>query len=280
MSAATDKNGLVRDGGYLIVFNPVTFLGTDRSSRRKEQVRYNKAIVLRVLSRWNSTHEKAVFDLPTTTSTAFRSLDAGTPTATAAGCIPARSYTGANGVKFDLTGVENTSDMWDVDYTYYERLFHIHAKTIPGFLRIGVDMPTGMTQARFQRNKKILGVGQAFGWRYCNLETVAFPEIDFSWQFGNETNVEIRGGVEFTYGEYIVGVPNDPDVIFRCLAGKEPQAHRVTMPVTVYDGEVESGLTRTYGFDGFRVYSQRDYEAAISEYRNVLDSDVLPQVVV
>ena len=73
-------------------------------------------------------------------------------------------------------------------------------------------------------------------------------------------------------------MPNDPDVIFRCIAGREPLAHKVTLPVTVYDGEIESGLVRTYGFDGFRIYSQRDYDHAIQEYRNVLDTQVHSKV--
>lgn len=276
--SALDKNGLVRDGGYLVVFNPVTFLGPDPAGKNREQVRYNKAIVLRVLSRWNSTHEKYVTRLPTDEDTVFRSMDSGTPVANEAGIIPARSYTGANGISFGMTGVENASDMWDIDYTYYERLFHVRAKTIPEFLRIGIDLPTGTNQARFQRNKKILGVGQTFGWRYGNIELVAFPEINFSFQIGNDTNYNVRGAVEFTYGEYIVGVPNDPDVIFRCIAGREPSAHKVTLPVTVYDGEIESGLVRTYGFDGFRVYSQRDYDYAIQDYRNVLETQVHSKV--
>jgi len=278
MSSVTDRNGLVKDGGYLVVFNPVVQSGKDPVNS-SISIRYNKAMVFKVLARQNVQGEKYVCDLPTTTSTSFRSYDGSTATASAAGCLPARAYTAATGLQFGMAGVENTADMWDLDHTYYDRLFHVQMRVSPSFVRVGVDMPTGTNQARFQRTKKSIGIGSDFGWRYGYTEFVPFPEVDCSYQFGNTTNVELMPKCEFLYGEYIIGIPSDPDIVFKVLTGKEP-SHRVTMPISIYDAAISQGLIRTYGTDGFRIFPNTQYSAAIDEYQAVITSECESRVLV
>ena len=50
MSSVTDRNGLVKDGGYLVVFNPVVQSGKDPVNS-SISIRYNKAMVFKVLAR-------------------------------------------------------------------------------------------------------------------------------------------------------------------------------------------------------------------------------------
>jgi len=278
MSSVTDRYGLVKDGGYLVVSNPVVQTGRDPTDS-SISIRYNKAMVFKVLARQNVQGEKFVCDLPTTTATSFRSYDSATPAATATGCLPARAYTAASGLQFDMTGVENTADMWDLDHTYYDRLFHVNLRVSPGFVRVGVDMPSGTSQARFQRTKKSIGIGSDFGWRYGSTEFVPFPEVDCSYQFGNTTNVELRPKCAFTYGEYVVGIPSDPDIVYKVLIGKEP-SHSVTMPISIYDAAISQGLIRTYGTDGFRIFPNTQYSAAIDEYQAVITSECESRVLV
>ena len=280
MSNVTDKNGLVKEGGHLVVFNPVVQTGRDALNQNLT-IRYNKAMVFKVLARQNVQGEKYVCSLPTTPSTQFRKYDqAGDePVASADGCLPARAYTSSAGVQFALAGADNPADMWDLDHTYYDRLFHVQLKVSPGFVRVGVDMPTGTNQARFQRTKKSVGIGTDLGWRYGSTEFVPFPEVDCAYQFGNTTNVELMPKCEFTYGEYVVGIPSDPDTIFRVLTGKEP-SHRVTMPISIYDSAISQGLIRTYGTDGFRIFPSNQYNSAISEYQAVIEKECDSRVLV
>lgn len=278
MSNVIDKYGLVNPGGYLVIFNPVVQDG-NAAGARSSIARYNKAMVFKVLARQNVQGEKYTRGLPTTTTTHFRSYDSGTPVASAPGCLPGRAYTDSDGVQFDLRGTEDVHDMWKTDSKYYDRLFHVTMNVNPGFVRVGVDMPSGTNQARFQRTKKAIGIGSDFGWRYGRTESVAFPEIDVAYQFGNTTNAELRPTCEFTYGEYIVGIPADPEVIFRTLIGREA-AHWVTLPITIYDSAISQGLLRTYGTDGFRLYPANQTSVAVDEYQRVLAEECFSKVLV
>ncbi len=279
MSNVIDRKGLVKDGKYIVVFNPVVQAGRDAVNPRLT-VRYNKAMVFRVLTRHNSQGETYVRDFPTTSTTTFRSYDAGaSPVATADGCLPGRAYTGSNGLQFALPGTEDLQDMWRTDQNYYDRLFHVRLGVTPGFVRVGIDMPTGTNQAGFQRTKKMVGIGTDFGWRYGKTEGVAFPEIDISYQFGNTTNAELRPTCEFTYAEYIVGIPSDAEMIFRVLTGREP-SHQINLPITTYDAAINQGLLRTYGTDGFPVYPPTYVSNAIEEYQRIIAEECYPKVLV
>jgi hypothetical protein len=277
MGNVIDKNGLVTAGGHLVVFNPVT--QTTRNPAAGQIVRYNKAMVFKVLARQNVQGEKYTRRLPTTESTPFRSYDSGIPVASAAGRLPARAYTGSAGVQFDLPGTEDVHDMWKVDHTYYDRLFHVITKVSPGFVRVGVDMPSSTNQAKFQRTKKMIGIGHDFGWRYGGTEFVPFPEIDVSYQFGNTTNAELYPMCELTYGEYVVGIQSDPEIVFKVLTGREP-AHVITMPITTYDAAISQGLLRAYGTDGFRVYPANQAGAAMDDYQREISENCFPKVLV
>lgn len=275
--SVVDKNGLVKDGGYLVLLNPVA--QTSGRVRTPIMQRYTKAMVFKVLSRQNTFGESYTTNLPTTPLTVFRSYDSGTHVASANGCLPEYSYTSPAGIQFPMPGVENPDNMWDLDNTYYDRLFHTYLNVYPGFVRVGVDMPTGLNQARFQRTKKSVGIGTDIGWRYGFNEFVNIPEVDSSYQFGNTTNVELVPTCKFTYAEYIVGIPADPDVIFRVLTGKEP-AHRVAMPITTYDSAVSQGFIRTYGADGFKIYPSNQYAPAIEDYSAVISENFFSKVLV
>lgn len=272
-----DKSGLVKDGNYLVLLNPVAL--ASGSGRTPSMQRYTKAMVFKVLSRQNSFGETYTTSLPTDTGTMFRSYDSNTHVASAAGCLPGMAYTSPGGLQFPMPGVENPDNMWDLDDTYFDRLFHTRLDVYPGFVRVGVDMPTGLNQARFQRTKKTVGIGTDVGWRYGGCEFVHIPEVDSSYQFGNTTNAELRPTCKFTFGEYIVGVPADPDIVFRVLTGKEP-AYRVVMPITSYDSAISQGLRRTYGAEGFKIYPSNQYAAAIDDYSRVIAENFFSKVLV
>jgi hypothetical protein len=276
MSNVIDRHGLVKPGGYLVVFNPVTYTGKSLGDRTKS-TRYNKAMVFKVLSRQNVQGEKYTRALPTTPHTIFRSYDGNPAIASADGCLPGRSYTGTDGVKFALAGTEDLQDMWKTDKDYYDRLFHVNLAVQPGFVRVGVDMPTATNQAKFQHTKKMIGIGTDFGWRYGKTTSMAFPEIDVSYQFGNTTNAELRPTCEFTYGEYIVGIPSDPETIYKILSGREA-AYQIDLPITTYDAAIAQGLLRTYGTDGFPIYPAARPGSAVEDYSRIIAEECYDKV--
>ena len=81
----------------------------------------------------------------------------------------------------------------------------------------------------------------------------------------------LRTGVHFTYGEYIVKIPNSPSLIFDVLSKAYP-AHWVGLPISTVDASVTQGLKKTWGFDGFTVYPNIQRDLAIKEYTAILGS--------
>lgn len=254
----TDKYGLVENNNYLVVFVPAS----------------EKAIPFKVLARQNYGGEVLNYGaLPITASEVWGSYDGGTTTAPAAGVTPGRAYT-STAKSFtplsDMSNAYDSGDMWYLPYDYRERLFHIRMKVTPSVLRCGMQIPKGASQQRFQKDRVILGVDKSAGFERGGLEYVQFPEIHYGFTFGNDTNIEWYTNVKFLYGEYKIGIPADPDVVFNVLDGRI-NSHWVTMPVSTYDATLRVALEKSYGFDGFELYSPEERAEALVAYKKTIE---------
>jgi len=256
MSGVTDKYGLVKDNELLTVYYPST----------------NKAMVFRVITRQNQEFETFNYGtLPTAVGDVLNTYDAGNATVGIAGELPARSYT--TGRQFPLSDVWDESDMWFTPYTWNDRIFHVKTRVTPGFVRVGLQIPQGVNQSRFQKERVVGGTNYqtGFGYQFGSIETVHMPEMHYGYTFGNDTNLNLRTGVEFTYGEYVVKIPNSPTLIADVLSKSYP-AYWVGLPVSTADSTVTQGLKKTWGFDGFSVYPNLKRDTAIKEYTSILGS--------
>ena len=256
MSGVVDRYGLVRDNELLTVYFPNT----------------NKAMVYRVITRANAEFETFSYGtLPTSVGDVLNTYDAGTATVGISGELPARSYT--TGKQFALSDVWDSTDMWFVPYTWNDRVFHVKTRVTPGFVRVGLQIPQGVNQTRFQKERVVGGVNTqvGFGYNFGEIETVHFPEMHYGYVFGNDTNLNLRTGVEFVYAEYIVKIPNNASLIFDVLSKNYP-CHWVGLPVTTADSTITQGLKKTWGFDGFSVYPNLKRDQAIKEYSSILSS--------
>lgn len=254
--AVIDRDGLVKDNELLVVYMPQS----------------NKSMVFRVISRQNKSFERFDYGfLPTTAGDVLNTYDGGTATVGISGELPARAY--VTGKKFPLANCYDTSDMWFVPFTWADRVFHVKAKISPGFVRVGLQIPSGVNQSRFQKERVVGGVdtNNGFGYNRGEIETVHLPEIHYGYGFGNDTNLCLRTGVQFVYGEYIVKIPNSPSLIFDVLSRAYP-AHWVGLPISTVDASITQGLRKTFGFDGFTVYPNIKRDDAIAEYDKILAS--------
>lgn len=232
----------------------------------------NKSLVFRVITRQNKGFEHFDYgDLPTTAADVLNTYDGGNATVGLDGEMPPRSY--VTGKKFPLTNCFDATDMWFVPYTWTDRVFHVKTKIKPGFLRVGLQIPSGVNQSRFQKERVVGGAdtNNGFGYDLGEIETVHLPEIHYGYSFGNDTNLRLRTGVHFTYGEYVVKIPNSPSLIFDVLSKAYP-AHWVGLPISTVDSSVTQGLRKTWGFDGFTVYPNIQRDLAIKEYTAILGS--------
>jgi hypothetical protein len=232
----------------------------------------NKALVFRVISRQNKGFEHFDYGvLPTTAADVLNTYDAGVATVGLSGELPPRAY--ATGKKFALTGCFDATDMWFVPYTWTDRVFHVKTKVSPGFVRIGLQIPSGVNQSRFQKERVVGGAdsNNGFGYARGEIETVHLPEIHYGYSFGNDGNATLRTGVQFTYGEYIVKIPNSASLIFDVLSKAYP-AHWVGLPISTVDASITQGLRKTWGFDGFTVYPNIQRDLALKEYTAILGS--------
>ena len=90
------------------------------------------------------------------------------------------------------------------------------------------------------------------------IETAFIPEVVYAFMVGNDTNINFRTGVRFTYGEYEIDVPKNPMTVLEILSGMRP-ASWLTLPSTCYNNRIQAGLLNTYGYEGFTVYP-RDFK--------------------
>ncbi|MHC1623359.1 MAG: hypothetical protein ACXQTR_02060 [Candidatus Methanospirareceae archaeon] len=253
MPSVVDDLGLVLENQFMTGYIPAT----------------NRAMVFRVVSRVNKNYE--VFNygpLPLSAGDVLSSYDGGVAPVPADGVMPARAYT-TGGIKFPLTDAWDETDMWYLPKDYRDRIFHVKLKTTPDFLRTDVQIPINVTQARFQRERKIIGVEVDFGFKRGEIEVIHFPEIHYGYRFGNDTNVAFYTHAEFVYGEYTVEIPKDAELIFNVLTKKVP-SYWLTLPIMNYDAKIGEAFLDVYGFEGFPVYGLHEREKAIEEYTELL----------
>jgi len=221
------------------------------------------------LSRVNKDHE--VFNygaLPLESGDTLNTYDAGTTTVPVDGVIPSRGYT-RDGYDFPLEDVWDEEDMWYMPKDYNDRLFHVKQYTTPDFLRCDVQIPVNVTQPRFQREKKVIGIETDFGFRRGYTEVVHFPEIHYGYRWGNDTNVDFYTHAKFIYAEYMIEIPKDAELIFNVLIRKH-LSYWLTLLITQYDRRIADALVKDYGFEGFPLYAPYERDRAITEYEELL----------
>ena len=244
-----------REGDYLTVYIPPT----------------NSALVFWVKSVANKGYSSIDYGpLPIAAGTALPTLDGGSATVPEDGVLPARAYT-ATGTQFPspVPNVHTSSDMWYLPEDARDRLFHVLQRVTPAWLRVDVQVPTGVTQARFQAGRATLGVDRDFGFSRGCVEVVHIPKLSYGYRYANETNLDVRTFVRFEYAEYVVEVPRNPRLVFEILTRRVPSLW-VSLPVSVMDPAVERALDDVYGFRGFRVYREDETQKAIKEYEEAL----------
>jgi hypothetical protein len=253
---------LVPEGGYLTVFIPVA----------------EGAIVFRVKSRANRGYEVIDYDpLPIKAGTILPTYDGASTTVTADGVLPARSYT-RDGIQFPpiVSGTFSNTDMWHTPEDDRDRLYHVKLYVYPPVIRVDVQIPTRVTQGRFQRGRSVVGVDSDFGFKRGSIEIVQLPYIQYGYRFGNDTNLNLKTFVRFVYGEYVVEIPSSPELIFDVLT-RRVQSYWVTLPVNYSDPLIADTFRRVYGFPVrdnvpqlFRIYRHDERDRAIREYSDIL----------
>jgi hypothetical protein len=252
MDRVTDELGLVEENGYITVFIPANQL----------------ALVFRVRARINRGAEVINYGpIPISSGETLKTLDGGSTTAPADGVIPARAYT--EDKTFPMANAYDTSDMWYLPEDYRERIFHVIQMVTPAFLRTEIRIPTGISQGRFQRDKITTGVEKTFGFGRGRTETIHLHKVHYGYRYANDTNVPFYTFVKFIYGEYLIEIPQDPELIFYILTRKVP-SHWISLPITYWDTSIARAMADAYGIDGFKLYGVNQRETAISEYSSVI----------
>jgi len=260
----TDKLGLVNENEHLTVYFPQN----------------NKAMVFRVVSRYNAGFETIDYGkLPITASTILKTYEGSNVTVASTGRFPPRAY--ATNIRFPMSNVWDSTDMWFVPYTWTNRIFHSKLVVRPSFLRVGVQIPTNVNQQRFQREQVVSGVDaavgtytggtSALGYKRGGIDLVHFPEIHYGYTFGNDTNLNLNTRARFHYGEYIVEIPNSADFIYGVLSKQVPSLW-ISMPCSTTDAQINQGLRKTWGFEGFTLYPGLKKTTAIQDYNQILNS--------
>ncbi|MEM2946300.1 MAG: hypothetical protein QXI87_08145 [Thermoproteota archaeon] len=253
MDKVTDSYGLVQENSFLTCFMLVQ----------------SRALVFRVKSRVN--RDSPIFNyglLPLTSGESLPTYEGGSVSVPADGVMPARAYL-STGKSFPLAGAYDETDMWYTTEDYRDRLFHVIQKLTPTFLRVDVQIPKGVTQGRFQKDKVVTGINTDFGFSRGIYETVHLPRIHYGYRWANDTNIQLLTNVQFIYGEYIIETPKDADLIFNILTRKVP-SNWVSLPINVWDPTIEAALLTTYGFTGFPLYGIHQREEALRVYRELL----------
>jgi hypothetical protein len=255
LDRVVDELGLVLEGEHLSVFIPAT----------------QKAFVFRVKSRHNRGFERIHYGpLPLPANVMLASFLGGGIQVPVAGVLPGTAFipSGA-GISFPLTGVFDEADMWFLPPEFRERLFHVKLDLTPRWLRVDLEIPRGVSQRRFQRDKVTLGVEKLFGFSRGHVEVIHFPGIHYGYRFANDSNLHVFTGVDFTYGEYVVEIPKDAELIFNILTRRVPSLF-LTMPITVFDESIRRAFLDTYGIEGFPLFPITKKADAIAEYERLL----------
>jgi hypothetical protein len=262
MSYQSDEFGLVPEGGYLTIYIPATA----------------GAVVFRVKSRVNKGYEVLNYGpLPISSGTSLPTYDGTSTTVPADGVLPARAYT-RDGIQFPpiVSGTYSNTDMWHTPEDEGDRLYHVKLYVHPAVVRVDVQIPSKVTQGRFQKGRVITGVDSEFGFGRGFIEVVHMPYIQYGYRFGNDTNLNLRTFARFVYGEYIVEVPKSPELIFEVLSRRVP-SYWLTLPISYIDPLIMEAFRRVYGFPVrantpqlFRIYRYDERDRALSEYAEIL----------
>jgi hypothetical protein len=259
----TDELGLCPDNSFIVAYMPAVA----------------RALVFRVVSRMNRDAEVIPYGpLPLPAGVSLPTYDGTTVSVPSPGVIPSRAFT-PSGISFPIgsgtslpfeTAVFTATDMWYLPEDYRERIFHIVAELTPSTLRCDLQIPTGVTQKRFQRDRVTLGIEYDWGFRRGRLETIQVPGVHYGWRFGNDLNIDFHTHILFKYGEYVVEIPKDPAAIFDILTSRIP-SHWVTLPIIAsYDPSLSRALRANYGIEGFPLYGAHERAKALSEYEKIL----------
>ncbi len=244
---------LVNENELLVVYIPAT----------------SRALVFRVKSVVNRNYRTLFYGpLPFTAGSSLPTFDGGTTTVPADGVLPARAYE-PDGITFPLYGAYDSTDMWYLPEESKDRLFHVVHEVTPSFVRVDLKIPIGVTQARFQRERVVVGVEKDFGFNRGFYEAVHLPKIHYGYRYANDTNMSVYTSVKFTYAEYIVDIPKDSELIYSILTRKV-QTTWVTLPISVYDPSIKDAVQTIYGFEGFPIYGQEQRAKALEEYSKLL----------
>jgi hypothetical protein len=209
--------------------------------------------------------------LPIPAGLTLPTYDGTSVTVPAYGVLPGRALV-PQGITFPsvIPNVYDGSDMWYVPEDYRDRLFHVVQRVTPSWLRIDVQVPSGVVQSRFQKDRGMGGVDRAFGYTRGTIETIHIPKVHYGFRYGNDTNIDARTFVRFEYAEYAVDVPANPELIFDILTRRVPSLW-FTLPISIPDPSVEGALEVTYGAFGFPLYRADERARALEEYRKILD---------
>jgi hypothetical protein len=252
-----DELGLVKANNFLALYIPATA----------------KALIFRVKARVNSGCEVLDYGpIPLKTGDTLNSFDVGTVSVPEDGVIPARSYT-PKGYLYPpiISGTWDTTDMWFYPSDWAERLFHIIAEWTPRLMRVGLELPIGTKQTAFQQERIDLDINSPFGWARGKLEIAQLPALHYGYLFANETSAAFYTHTRFTYAEYIVDIPHDPETIFNIINYRTP-AYWITMPIRkTYEAKIETALKEAYGYEGFPIYGVDQHSMAIAEYKKILE---------
>jgi hypothetical protein len=202
-----------------------------------------------------------------TSGTTLPTFEGGSVSVPVDGVIPARAYT--TGLMFPMSGAFDSSDMWYTPEDYRDRLFHVIQHVTPAFLRVDVQIPTAVTQGRFQKDKIVTGVDKDFGFARGSYEVVHLPKVHYGYRYGNDTNVPLYTFVKFIYAEYVIETPKNSSLIFDILTRRIP-SHWVTLPINIMDTTVERALTEVYGITGFPLYRADERDKALRDYDALL----------
>jgi hypothetical protein len=253
MTVVEQDTGFAQENDYLSVYIP-------------SQMR---TLVFRVKRLGNVGYHSIPYgSLPIMQNTSFSSYDGLSVTVPEAGVIPARSYT-SNGLTFPLRDAYDANDMFFTPKDYADRLVHAKFTVEPNVLRLGLEIPRGLKQYKFQRDKILAGVDRAFGFSRGSIETVFIPELRYGLQIGNDTNIDFRTNVNIDFSEYVIEIPTDPELIYNVLVGKV-DSYIVGLPVSTYDASIANALRQSYGFEGFDRSNIADREKTIAQINSTI----------
>jgi hypothetical protein len=250
---------LVGENEYLTVFIPPT----------------QRAFVFRVKSIVNKGAERFYYGpLPLKAGEVLSTYEGTTVTVPEDGVLPARSYTPLARTIPTSLPVYDPTDLWYVPEEYRERIFHVIYSIIPDFVRVDAQIPIGTIQGRFQREKVTVGVDKDFGFARGVLEMIHLPKIHVGFRWGNDTNADLRTGLEMVYREYVVEIPDDVDLIWDILMGYK-KSKWWTMPIAIVDPTLREAFQKTYGFEGFLLYTLPEKEKALADYKRCLEVSLI-----